>query len=415
MKTLKNKAYKTLRWSEKYTKTDMVYLANGGFWLSVGNFIVSISSFFLAIAFANILPKEDFGTYKYVLSIIGILSITTLTGMATAVAQSIARDKDGSVKKAISTKIKFGTIGSLVSVLTSLYYFYNNNIVLSLCFLIAALFIPLSNSFAIYKAILDGKKKFKKSSIYKTSSDLLSWAIIITTLFATKNIVVVLFVYLLSTIFIKLFIFKYATKNEKAAEETDPDVINYGKHLSVANILESISGKIDKILIWHYLGAAELAIYAVAISPPDQIKGIVKQIRALALPKFSASSREQIKKGIFKKILILTLFITLVTISYVLLAEYIFDLFFPQYMESVFYSKVYAISILATSSSLIVAAMNAKKAKKQIYQFNVISPLIRMTTLFIFIQYFGLLGAISAKVINRFLNFIILSVLIKRI
>ena len=35
-KNFKDKTYNLLRWSEKYTKTDMVYLAQGSFWLSLG-------------------------------------------------------------------------------------------------------------------------------------------------------------------------------------------------------------------------------------------------------------------------------------------------------------------------------------------------------------------------------------------
>ena len=76
IKKIKEKIYNLLRWSEKYTKTDMVYLAHGGFWLSFGQIISSLSSFLLAIAFANLLPKETYGNYKYILSIASILPKT---------------------------------------------------------------------------------------------------------------------------------------------------------------------------------------------------------------------------------------------------------------------------------------------------------------------------------------------------
>ena len=82
MEKIKIKAYNLLRWSEKWTKTDMIYLARGGFWLTLGQVISSLSAFLLAIAFANLLPKETYGEYKYILSIASILAIPTLTGMA---------------------------------------------------------------------------------------------------------------------------------------------------------------------------------------------------------------------------------------------------------------------------------------------------------------------------------------------
>ena len=86
----KNKIYKALRWSEKYTKTDMLYLAKSGSWLSFGHGFAMLSGFFMSLAFANLFPRESFGTYKFVLSMAGILGAFSLTGMGTAVTQ--ARD-----------------------------------------------------------------------------------------------------------------------------------------------------------------------------------------------------------------------------------------------------------------------------------------------------------------------------------
>ena len=65
---IKEKIYKLLRKSEKWTHTDMIYLAKGGFWLTLGQIISSVSSFALAVAFANFLPKEVYGNYKYIIS-----------------------------------------------------------------------------------------------------------------------------------------------------------------------------------------------------------------------------------------------------------------------------------------------------------------------------------------------------------
>ena len=62
-------------WGEKYLKTDLVYLSRGGFWLSIGQGVAMLSGFFLSTAFANLLPKESFGTYKFILSGVAILGI----------------------------------------------------------------------------------------------------------------------------------------------------------------------------------------------------------------------------------------------------------------------------------------------------------------------------------------------------
>ena len=52
--TIKNRIILLLRKSEKYTKTDMVYLFSGGSWLVVGQIISSVSALALAVLFANL-------------------------------------------------------------------------------------------------------------------------------------------------------------------------------------------------------------------------------------------------------------------------------------------------------------------------------------------------------------------------
>ena len=66
IKKYKNSVYTFLRKTEKYTKTDMVYLASGGFWLSIKTALSILIALSLSIAFANLLPKETFGEYKYI-------------------------------------------------------------------------------------------------------------------------------------------------------------------------------------------------------------------------------------------------------------------------------------------------------------------------------------------------------------
>ena len=131
---IKLRFYKLLRLSEKYTKTDMVYLTKGTFWLTLGQIISSASSFILAIAFANLLPKETYGVYKYILSIVSILNISTLSGINTAITQAVARKYEGSVIPAIKMKIYWGLFGSLASLILAGYYYFQGNITLTISF-----------------------------------------------------------------------------------------------------------------------------------------------------------------------------------------------------------------------------------------------------------------------------------------
>ena len=101
IESLQKIALRALRWSEKYTKTDMVYLAQAGLWTNLNFVMVSVLALFLSILFANVLPRETFGMYQYLLSLSALLTALTLAGMNGAVSQSVARGYEGDLKAAV--------------------------------------------------------------------------------------------------------------------------------------------------------------------------------------------------------------------------------------------------------------------------------------------------------------------------
>ena len=99
MEKWQNKIYQILRGSEDFFKTDMIYLTKSGSWLSLSQGIAMLAGFFISIAFANLFPKESFGTYKFILSMVAILGVFSFTGLSTSVVQSVARGFGGSLRQ----------------------------------------------------------------------------------------------------------------------------------------------------------------------------------------------------------------------------------------------------------------------------------------------------------------------------
>lgn len=415
MNKIESKLYKILRWSEKWTKTDMVYLASGGFWLTLGQFFSMASSLLLAVAFANLLPTETYGNYKYILSIASILSIPTLQGINTSLVQAIARGYEGSLMPALKTKMKWGLLGGISSLALSGYYYFNHNFTLTICFLIAAVFIPLMESFIIYGPLLTGKKLFKENTIYGIVSQIISMFSMLSVIYFTDSIILIIATYFLSNFLLRFFFFIYVYKKHVSNKEEDTKTINYGKHLSLMEVIDTIYGQMDKILIFHFLGAYELAIYSFAILPPEQIKAVVKLALPLSLPKFAKSSLQEIKKTIFQKMAKMTLFLFIIMMLYILVAPLFYNILFPKYLESIKYSQIYITSILASSVILPYSALRAQKLTKQLYKINIISPLFQIAVLFVFVTNFGLMGAIISRIINRVFNLVITSFIIKEV
>ena len=416
---IKLRFYKLLRLSEKYTKTDMVYLTKGTFWLTLGQIISSASSFILAIAFANLLPKETYGVYKYILSIVSILNISTLSGINTAITQAVARKYEGSVIPAIKMKIYWGLFGSLASLILAGYYYFQGNITLTISFLIVSVFLPFMDSFTIYDSLLSGKKLFRISVNYGIISQIIAVAISIIVLFFTKNLFLVLLAYFLPWTIMRFIFFKITLNKFPPNQNHDPETISYGKHLSFTGIIGTVATYLDRLLIFHYLGAVEVAIYSIAIAPPDQIKNLFKNIPTLAMPKLAQRSFKEIDALLYKRLIYLFLAGLAMVGMYFILAPYFFKIFFSKYLESIFYSKALSLSIIFTAPlSLLNAIGNSKinnTPKKMIYQSSIIIHTILITSLLILTPMFGVMGVILSRLIFLFSTVITSTVYWKKV
>jgi len=396
IKILKNKTYNLLRKSEKYTKTDMVYLAKGGSWLTLGQIISSASAFLLAVAFANLLPKEIYGVYKYIISIVSILTITTLPGMGIAITRAVARGYEGSFIPALKTKISWGLLGGLASLGLSGYYYLQGNITLTISFLIAAIFLPFMDSFSIYNSLLQGKKLFNVSTKYGIASQIIAVAILISALFFTKNLFIILFAYFISWTLLRFIFLKTTLKKFPPNNQGDIQTISYGKHLSLMRVIGIIAGQLDKILLWHFLGAAPVAIYSFATAPIVQFRALLKSITPLVLPKLSVGNKEKIKKTLPVKMIKFLVIIIIPVILYIIFAPYIFKILFPQYLESIKYSQYLALIILFFPKKLLGLSILIHADKKILYLANILPPTINIILLIILLPLYGIFGIILA-------------------
>jgi len=410
----KNKLFQLLRRTEKYTKTDMVYLAHGGFWLFLKTFVGAAIAFGLSVAFANLLSPTTYGEYKYIFSIFGLLAITTLTGMGPATTRSVAQGYEGTPSAILKTKIQWGLIGSAASVGIAIYYVARGNLELAGAFAIVALFLPFVDSLTIYNSVLTGKKLFKISTLYEIVVQILSAGVIVTTLFLTNNLLIILVAYFVSYTLIRFFVFRFVVVRHATNTNTDPATTTYGKHLSAMGVLSAISEAVDTILLWQFIGPAQIAVYAFAKGIPVQISAALQRITTLAFPKFAQRDFKIIRSTIGHKMLIMLAVMIGIVGVYVFATPYIFAIFFPTYTEAVIYSQFFALSLLFFPQKFIGIAFQAHAHTKALYIANTIAPVIRIIIALALIPFFGIAGAIATELIGRMVNFIVLYTLLIR-
>lgn len=274
------------------------------------------------------------------------------------------------------------------------------------CFLIAGIFIPFMEPLGIFGDFLKGKKLFKLSTKFKIASRILSAVFMVTTLFLTNNIFLVILAYFIPRTLIRLSMLLIVTAKIKINKKEDSNLISYGKHLSFMSLFQTFASSLDKIFIFHYLGAAELAIYYFAIAPEGQMKGFLSFLKTLAFPKFSKANQETIRSTLPKKILKMELTIIIpVILVYIAIAPLAYKLIFPNYLESIFYSQIYILSLLFFPKTLLSSSLVAQAKKKALYILKFTSPLLRIIILFVSVQLYGLPGIVFGSVLAGGINF----------
>jgi len=291
--SFKQKLIKFLRWTEQYTKTDMVYLAKGGFWHILDRSLTFLIGFATMSALSRWLTKETFGAYQYVLSITAILGLSTLPGMGQAITRAVSRKKEKEFKKAIKEKSKWSLLGIAVCLIISFWYLWQGNSMLGYSFLMTSFLFPIPR-IATHSGFWTGRKRFDINAKLNVGINFLEALVFLPILYFFNNLIVILSAYFASRIIFRstaCVISLKSISNDKEDDETLP----FGKHLTTIKAATTVADRIDKILVWQFLGPVQVAIYSFAKLPIDKLKSLLP-ISILALPKLSEKNEVQASK-----------------------------------------------------------------------------------------------------------------------
>ncbi len=407
--TIKQKIKKILLWSQKYTKTDMVYLAKGSFWLSYRHIIIIVASFLQTWFLTNFLSPEIYGNYKYLISFAGGLGAFLLSGMNNAITQAVAKKKEGTYQRSIIIQLQWSIIFTLISFVAATFYYLQDNLTFALSLLIIGILNPLINSFNTFIAFLNGRSEFKKIANYSFLVNLFSAVITVASIF-TKNIIIIILANYLSNALINVY-FYFKCKKEVKNDEIDNSLLRYGKHLSLMNFFVIIFFYLDKLFVFNFLGPVPLAIYYLAQAIPEQIKSGLKILNIVSLPKLTKNAKidKQYFNSLINKILKLSAVVFVLSIIYIIFCPYIFQIFFPKYLMAVHLSQIFAFAtIFVAFNSTMVNYLQSLEITKKLYFYTITTSIIQITGIVTGIIWFGLFGGAVAKIITEALNSLIL-------
>jgi O-antigen/teichoic acid export membrane protein len=415
MENLRNRTYRALRRSESLFKTDMVYLAKGGFWLNGTQVATALASFGLAMLFARLVPKEIYGNYRYILSLAGIAATFSLSGVSSAIIQSVARGFPGTFVEAVRVVAKWNTLIFAFSVAASLYYFANDNTTLGSGLIIIALLFPAIRTFEIYEAYLGGKKDFRRSALYRATVDIATIAATATALLFTDNVLFLIAANLLAQFIFDFIFFRRVYREIRSDERSliEPGIIEFTKHLSLQNVLTSFAAYLDKIIIFHFLGAAQVAVYTFATALPMQIKGQISSIVLMITPKISQRSAKEAADMIPARFLVSLYILIPVVAAYIFFAPLIFKILFPAYLDAIPYTRWYAL-VLLLMGNLSGLVLTTQKAARDQYILTTFGSLSQIILMLFLVHSYGIVGIVWAYLISKYLSALLSYVLVRR-
>ncbi len=400
----KKKTISFLHWSQRYTKTDMVYLTKGSFWVGLGYCIQIVSGLIVMIALANLLPKESLGTYQFILATASILSAFTLSGMGIALTRAVAQGNDSMLRTGFRTKMLWNIGIAVAAGVLATYYFINGNNELALGFLIVGAFAPLLEGFNLYEPFLTGKEHFKQSVLLGAWRKPLPVIALIVTAFLSQNPIVLVLIYFLSHTISTGSVFLLVMRKYQIPRMTkkDGDSITYSKHLSVMRFLSITATNADKLLLFHFLGPVQVAIFTIAQLPVRYTRNALHQLRSLVMPKLAKRDFITLSQSMPQKVYLFILIAIVITIVYIIVTPFLFPLLFPEYPESVLLTQVLALSVLFLPHSMYTHALTAHEKTKQLYIVNLVTPTTRITLLITLIPLYEIWGAVYAILISGF-------------
>lgn len=387
----------------RYLQLDLYYYIKNSIYLISSQLGMDLARFALTVAFARLVTKEMYGQWNFILSIIGVCVILTLPGIGSAITQSVSTGHDRVLVRGTKQRFKWGAWGTLVVLGVGLYYVFSDDLTIGMSLIIGSLFFPLYHGFHTFAAFFSGKKQFDKVAKYQLIVQVVSVAATVAAIYFSRNLIWIVATYLFSFTVLRGYFFRSAYRNMENQND-DPQVIPFGKHLTLSTIPPEIRQHYDRLIIALFLSFSELAIYAIALGFADIMLSFSSIIATLIFPKLSQMDQETAYREVKRRWPLLMLGFAIVCGAAIALCPYIIPFFYSvKYADSVFYAQLLLVSVIIAAPVPIInkALFPSQKKMNELYRLRIYSSVIEIVLLTVLALKFGLLGAVIAVILGR--------------
>ncbi len=333
------------------------FFLNDSFWALFSQGLTVLINLFSVYILANLLTQYNYGEFKLVTTWLALAVGIGYTGYNYILPQMIIKNEKYDLKKIFKETFYKSLPTFFILFLVAIYYLINHNNNLGLGLFWASIATPFACIAILVNVYYMGKQDFKSFALAQNFSGVLQVVVLALVTYFSENFILIISTYFISALFANCVVV-YKTirkeeseiKNEKEKTESFIDHKNKSK-LNISGITLGFANQIDKLLIFHFLGAVPLAVYSLVTAMSDQSRTPIKALSVAAFPRMG---REYFnKRKLFFAYFIFTLLCVLGFLILIWLYPFIFKYFFPKYLEYVYLANTATIGIIFAPSQLL--------------------------------------------------------------
>lgn len=390
---------------ERRLRIDAQYFLHGGFWLIAAQGATILASLISTVFLTHYLDEHDFGVYRYIIGVGLFLTTLSLTGISQSIFQAGLKKISGFYDTATKATLQYSIGITLAGIGSGIYYLFQDNVILGIGCLMVGLLTPWSFLFQNIHGYLLGENKFKQATNLLTIKSFFVAATTIVALIFTSNILVLVGVYFMSQAIAGLLshaLFK--PRDEILSDQPSvAKLMAFARHTSLRNVFAGIASRLDNLVVFQQLGGTGLAVFTIATLLPDQIKGSLKHVVTLLIPKFSQyDTVAEVRKFLPSRSVQAGLILVVVSIVTILITPFVIETLFPKYTAAIPYAQLLALSFPASIYQIPFAIMQAHTSEKALYSYHIYTSIFQIIFTFIGISFFGILGAVGARIFSQY-------------
>jgi len=389
----------SLYYLQEKTKLDMAYLKRNLVWVNLQLFSVRAIKLVYSVILVRYVSKQFYGEFNYISSVFMLFGFFSLSGFGASVLRALSNHYFGTFKKWLKLGFTWSLAGSLLLVGFGIYNLYLGE-VRSYVFILLALIFPFYHLFNRWVVILQSVGKFKKMSGFVISKTIMTSVgnLFLLVIFRKNLIIFVVGSVLLFTLLGIYYHFRSVKHLEN--DKVEAGWKKSGYKLIFNNLFEYAYNTVDKIIIYKLIGVEAVAIYAIAIIWPENIKTILSNNLLVYFPKIFRISNEQYLKKI-KQSLFWIFAISMLALvgSIIIIPLFIKILYGAQYLESVKYATIYAVVIPLHFYQVFTNKALLKINKEEYLSISqVIAGSISIICYLLLVPQMGIMGAVIGSI-----------------